>query len=220
MRVDDNITVTSGSNFITVYIQVTTQLWSQIRQQVKGNRTFRNSNKTKLLVYFKDRVISLVTTNLELTIVVSDSSPDFTVIRFSDLFGFIWHTAILRQCTVVSTRTDILHRVTARSDHRTKEERSSSRSTYSTIKTKVLTTVTRVRTANRHIPSRTISSCRQNRINNTIQLNKHVGSWAGSRTVPRCISRRLINSKGNVTVAGSGRQSCSKDSSRRTTISN
>src|SRR6056300_1117228 len=175
MWVDDNITVTSGSNFITVYIQVTTQLWSQIRQQVKGNRTFRNGNKTKLLVYFKDRVISLITTNLKLTVVVSDSSPNFTVIKFNDLICFIWHTTVLRQCIVVSTRTDVFHCVTARSDLGTQEERSGSRSSYSTIKTKVITTVVRIRTANRHIPSTTVCSSRQNRISNAVQLNKHVG---------------------------------------------
>src|SRR5210317_601546 len=152
MRVDDNITVTSGSNFITVSVKITTQLRSQIRQQVKGNRTFRNGNKTKLLVYFKDRVISLITTNLKLTVVVSDSSPNFTVIKFNDLICFIWHTTVLRQCIVVSTRTDVFHCVTARSDLGTQEERSGSRSSYTTV-----------------------CSSRQNRISNAVQLNKHVG---------------------------------------------
>ena len=225
VRINNNVSVRRTSNSVTVYVKVTTKLRRRIRQQVKGNRTFRNGNKAKLLVYFKDRVIGLVTANAELTVVISNSSPDFTVVRFSNLTGFIRNTTILRQCGVVSTGTNILHGVTARSDHRTQEERHSSVVSNSTIQTKVVRTVIRIRTANSNSPAITtfairIRGSRQDRISNTVNFHKHVTCRTLRVTEPSSPSCWLVNVKTSSTVVGSTVYVRRKDSTGRTTISN
>ena len=133
---------------------------------------------------------------------IGDGCPNLTVLKFNDLVCVYRDTTVLGKGTVVSTTAHIFHRVTARGDHRAKEELDARTVSNSVSKTKVASPIVRVGTIDSNCPASTCRNSRNDGIGVPTNVHKHVVLGTVYGSVPGGSCSWSINGEACRTTGG------------------